>query len=72
MQLSDSCVHRTFNAMVARSNRARPTTKDFELHSNLLKQPAFKLVFLCLWETHGNIQNKKPQQTATQKTVFSR
>ena len=58
--------------MVARSNRARPTTKAFELHSNLVKTPAFTLVFLCLWETHGNIQNKKPQQITTQKAVFIR
>ena len=31
MQLYDSGIHRTFNAMVARSNRARPTTKPLIL-----------------------------------------
>jgi hypothetical protein len=27
------------------------------------------LVFLCPWETHGNLQNKKPQRFAIQKKL---
>ena len=48
----------TFNAMVMRSNRMRPTTKFKDLGN--LPSP-----FLCLWDTGGAVQNNKSQQTVT-------
>ncbi len=48
--------------MVASSNLAGPTIEAFESFQVFKIKPAIELVFLCLRDTHGALQNNKPLQ----------
>ena len=51
--------------MVARSNRARPTTKDKINQALTISRSAFFMPEISPRHTHVTVENKKPQNTAT-------